>query len=123
MNDETRQLKKEIIRLRSLCRAAADEILRLDNIINDFTEGNSFPPRNEDDLWGGGEASVNLLSRLDGGLKGDYINNYEDLRSEMLALDENYRRTGGKWYGCARCDAGYDSGPLEQECVCEDNEL
>lgn len=23
-----------------------------------------------------------------------------------------------KWYDCARCDAGYDSGPLEQECTC-----
>lgn len=24
-----------------------------------------------------------------------------------------------KWYNCARCDAGYDSGPLEQECTCD----
>ena len=24
-----------------------------------------------------------------------------------------------KWYTCARCDAGYDSGPLEQECTCD----
>ena len=23
-----------------------------------------------------------------------------------------------KWYSCARCDAGYNSGPLEQECTC-----
>ena len=25
------------------------------------------------------------------------------------------------WWGCARCDAGYDSGPLEQECTCKDS--
>lgn len=24
-----------------------------------------------------------------------------------------------KWYTCARCDAGHDSGPLEQECTCD----
>lgn len=24
-----------------------------------------------------------------------------------------------KWYDCARCDAGYNSGPLEQECTCK----
>jgi len=23
-----------------------------------------------------------------------------------------------RWYQCPRCDAGYDSGPLEQECIC-----
>lgn len=26
-----------------------------------------------------------------------------------------------KWYDCARCDAGYDSGPLAQECTCKDS--
>jgi hypothetical protein len=26
------------------------------------------------------------------------------------------------WWDCARCDAGYDSGPLEQECTCKDKD-
>lgn len=26
-----------------------------------------------------------------------------------------------KWYNCARCDAGYDSGPLEQGCTCAED--
>ena len=27
-----------------------------------------------------------------------------------------------KWFDCARCDAGYNSGPLEQECTCDDGD-
>jgi|TARA_B100001094_G_C18196186_1_gene811219 hypothetical protein len=27
-------------------------------------------------------------------------------------------RDASKWYDCARCDAGYFSGPLKQECTC-----
>ena len=87
MTDEIKELKKEIIRLKSLNRRAADEIRDLDNIIIDFVEGNAFPPnKTEDDLWVG-EASANLLSRLDGKIKGGYVENYEDLLSEMRAID------------------------------------
>ena len=84
--DYQRELKKEIIRLKSLNRRAADEIRNLDNIIIDFVEGNAFPHKNEDDLWIG-EASINLLNRLDGRTKGGYVENYEDLVSEMKAID------------------------------------
>ena len=84
--DYQRELKKEIIRLKSLCRRAADEIRDLDNIIIDFVEGNAFPHKNEDDLWAG-ESSINLLNRLDGRTKGGYVENYEDLVSEMKAID------------------------------------
>ena len=84
--DYQRELKKEIIRLKSLCRRAADEIRNLDNIIIDFVEGNAFPHKNEDDLWAG-ESSINLLNRLDGRTKGGYVENYEDLLSEMKAID------------------------------------
>ena len=37
-------------------------------------------------LWAG-EASINLLNRLDGRTKGGYVENYEDLVSEMNAID------------------------------------
>jgi hypothetical protein len=86
MTNEIKELKKEIIRLKSLCRRAADEIRDLDNIIIDFVEGNAFPQKNEDDLWAG-ESSINLLNRLDGRTKGSYVENYEDLLSEMKAID------------------------------------
>ena len=84
--NEIKELKKEIIRLKSLNRRAADEIRNLDNIIIDFVEGNAFPHKNEDDLWAG-ESSINLLNRLDGRTKGGYVENYEDLLSEMKAID------------------------------------
>lgn len=84
--DYQRELKKEIIRLKSLNRRAADEIRDLDNIIIDFVEGNAFPHKNEDDLWAG-EASINLLNRLDGRTSGAYVENYEDLHLEMKAID------------------------------------
>ena len=64
----------------------ADWYSDLDNIIIDFVEGNAFPHKNEDDLWAG-ESSINLLNRLDGRTKGGYVENYEDLVSEMKAID------------------------------------
>ena len=114
--DYQRELKKEIIRLKSLCRRAADEIRDLDNIIIDFVEGNAFPQKNEDDLWAG-EASINLLNRLDGRTSGDYVENYEDLHLEMKVLDGHYQFDNSKWYNCAHHDAGYP----DQECTCEEH--
>ena len=75
-----KQLKKEIIRLKSLNRRAADEIRELDNIIIDLVEG---VPRK----ISAGEASINLLNRLDGRTSGAYVENYEDLHLEMKAID------------------------------------
>ena len=116
MTDEIKELKKEIIRLKSLNRRAADEIRDLDNIIIDFVEGNAFPQKNEDDLWAG-EASINLLNRLDGRTSGDYVENYEDLHLEMKVLDGHYQFDNSKWYNCAHHDAGYP----DQECTCEEH--
>jgi HAMP domain-containing protein len=88
--DYQRELKKEIIRLKSLCRRAADEIRDLDDIIikitKEFPEAREFLGWKDDDLWAG-EASINLLNRLDGRTKGGYVENYEDLVSEMNAID------------------------------------
>ena len=88
--DYQRELKKEIIRLKSLCRRAADEIRDLDDTIikitKEFPEAREFLGWKDDDLWAG-EASINLLNRLDGRTKGGYVENYEDLLSEMKAID------------------------------------
>jgi DNA repair exonuclease SbcCD ATPase subunit len=88
--DYQRELKKEIIRLKSLCRRAADEIRDLDDTIikitKDFPEVREFLGWKDDDLWAG-ETSINLLNRLDGRTKGGYVENYEDLVSEMNAID------------------------------------
>jgi hypothetical protein len=85
MTDEIKELKKEIIRLKSLNRRAADEIRELDNTLIDFIEGNAFPPVSKTDFVG--FSSINLLDRLDGRTKGGYVENYEDLHLEMKAID------------------------------------
>ena len=68
--------KEEIKRLRSLCLRAAEEIEMLDDIIirNNLEEQmyEEYP----------GMASVNLLSRLRGRLKGGYVENYPELTEE-----------------------------------------
>lgn len=85
MTNEIKELKKEIIRLKSLNRRAADEIRELDNTLIDFIEGNAFPPVSKTDFVG--FSSINLLDRLDGRTKGGYVENYEDLHLEMKAID------------------------------------
>ena len=88
--DYQRELKKEIIRLKSLCRRAAEEIRDLDDTIikitKEFPEVIEFLGWKDDDMWAG-ESSINLLNRLDGRTKGGYIENYDDLRLEMKTLD------------------------------------
>ena len=90
VTNEIKELKKEIIRLKSLCRRAADEIRDLDDTIikitKEFLEAREFLGWKDDDLWAG-ESSINLLNRLDGRTKGGYVENYEDLLSEMKAID------------------------------------
>ena len=89
--NEIKELKKEIIRLKSLNRRAADEIRDLDDTIikitKEFPEAREFLGWKDDDLWAG-EASINLLNRLDGRTKGGYVENYDDLAVEMLKLKE-----------------------------------
>lgn len=71
-----RERKEETQRLRSLCLRAADEIEMLDDIIvrNNYEE--------QMDEEQPGMASVNLLSRLRGRIKGGYVENYPELMEE-----------------------------------------
>ena len=70
------EAREEIDRLRSLCLRAADEIEMLDDIIvrNNYEE--------QMDEEHPGMASVNLLSRLRGRIKGGYVENYPELTEE-----------------------------------------
>ena len=82
-----RDLKKEIIKLKSLNRRAAEEIRDLDYMIIKSIEDNKvieYPE--EDKAYSAGFSSINLLNRLDGKTSGGYIENYEDLLSEMKAI-------------------------------------
>ena len=82
-----RDLKKEIIKLKSLNRRAAEEIRDLDYMIIKSIEDNKvieYP--GEDATYFAGFSSINLLNRLDGKTSGGYIENYEDLLSEMKAI-------------------------------------
>ena len=69
--------KEEIKRLRSLCLRAAEEIEMLDDII---IRNNLEEQMNEEYP---GMASVNLLSRLRGRIKGGYVENYPELKEEQ----------------------------------------
>ena len=84
---DMRELKKEIIRLKSLCRRSADEIRYLDNILIDSIENNKVPQYDEEDSMFAGFSSINLLNRLDGKTNGGYVENYDDLHLELKTLD------------------------------------
>jgi len=89
--DYQRELKKEIIRLKSLCRRSADEIRDLDDMIIKSIEDNKvieYPE--EDKAYSAGFSSINLLNRLDGITNGGYVENYDDLHLEMKTLDGWY---------------------------------
>jgi len=89
LRKQKRDLQKEVIRLKSLCRRSAEEIRDLDDTIikitKEFPGVKEFLGWKDDDLWAG-ESSINLLNRLDGRTNGGYIENYEDLLSEMKAI-------------------------------------
>jgi len=83
-----RELKKENIKLRSLCRRAAEEIRDLDDMIIKSIENNKvieYPE--EDKAYSAGFSSINLLNRLDGITSGGYVENYDDLHLELKTLD------------------------------------
>ena len=83
-----RDLKKENIKLRSLCRRASEEIRMLDDMIIKSIEDNKVIEYPEEDKTdSAGFSSINLLNRLDGITSGGYIENYEDLNLEMKTLD------------------------------------
>ena len=87
-----RDLKKEIIKLKSLNRRAAEEIRDLDDMIIKSIEDNKvieYPE--EDKAYFAGFSSINLLNRLEGRTNGGYVENYDDLHLEMKTLDGGYQ--------------------------------
>ena len=91
LREQNRELKKEIIKLKSLNRRAAEEIRDLDDTIIGIVDNFSYIAEtigyDTDPLAPEGMASINLLNRLDGKTSGGYIENYEDLHLEMKTLD------------------------------------
>jgi hypothetical protein len=92
-------------------------------------------------LWEWGspwkEGEITLYAVDDGGyydVTSDLRVEFRDGAIELIRDDKTYNcdydliktvthrvklvEKGMKWYSCARCDAGYSSGPLEQECTC-----
>jgi hypothetical protein len=102
-----RELKKEIIKLKSLNRRASEEIRDLDDMIIKSIENNKvieYPE--EDNAYFAGFSSINLLNRLDGITNGGYVENYDDLNLEMKALNNNHP-PDCKWHkDWHACDCG-----------------
>jgi hypothetical protein len=84
--NEQKKLMKEILRLKSLCRRAAEEIAYLDDLLTKAASGEETLFIKKDALCSGW-SSVNLLSRLAGRLSGGYIENYPDILQELTALE------------------------------------
>ena len=101
------ELKKENIKLRSLCRRAAEEIRDLDDMIIKSIEDNKVIEYPEEDKTdSAGFSSINLLNRLDGITNGGYVENYDDLNLEMKALN-NKHSSDCKWHkDWHACDCG-----------------
>ena len=91
LREQNRELKKEIIKLKSLNRRAAEEIRDLDDTIIGIVDNFSYIAEtigyDTDPLAPEGMASINLLNRLDGRTNGGYIENYDDLHLELKTLD------------------------------------
>ena len=99
-----RDLKKEIIKLKSLNRRAAEEIRDLDDMIIKSIEDNKVIEYPEEDAtYFAGFSSINLLNRLDGIMNGGYIENYDDLNFEMKELDKDHPpecKWHKDWHAC-----------------------
>ena len=86
-----RDLKKENIRLKSLCRRASEEIRDLDDMIIKSIEDNKVIEYPEEDAtYFAGFSSINLLNRLEGKTNGGYVENYDDLHLQLKELDGWY---------------------------------
>ena len=102
--DYQRDLKKEIIKLKSLNRRASEEIRDLDDMIIKSIEDNKvieYPE--EDKAYFAGFSSINLLNRLDGKTSGGYIENYDDLNLEMEELNKEHPpecKWHKDWHAC-----------------------
>ena len=80
LREQNRELKKEIIKLKSLNRRAAEEIRDLDGILIDCIENNKVPKYDDPDpVMFAGFSSINLLNRLEGRTNGGYVDNYIDV--------------------------------------------
>ena len=99
-------LKKENIRLKSLCRRASEKIRYLDDMIIKSIESNKvieYPE--EDKAYSAGFSSINLLNRLEGRTNGGYVENYPMLLLEMQELDDHPPEC--KWHkDWHACDCG-----------------
>jgi len=99
LREQNRELKKEIIKLKSLTRRAAEEIRDLDDMIIKSIEDNKvieYPE--EDKAYFAGFSSINLLNRLEGRTSGGYVENYDDLHLEMKTLDGWYQAEHPSFY-------------------------
>ena len=125
LREQNRELKKEIIKLKSLNRRAAEEIRDLDGMIIKSIEDNKVIEYPEEDAtYFAGFSSINLLNRLDGITNGGYIENYDDLHLQLKELDGWYqfdhpdfyvplRCAGCQGAGCELCPSGRDKHPPE----------
>jgi len=112
LEQENNEHQREILRLKSLCRRAAEEIRDLDDMIIKSIEDNKvieYPE--EDKAYFAGFSSINLLNRLDGITNGGYVENYDDLNLEMKTLNNNHP-PDCKWHkDWHACDCGaFDDG-------------
>ena len=122
-----RDLKKEIIKLKSLNRRAAEEIRDLDDMIIKSIEDNKVIEYPEEDF--AGFSSINLLNRLEGRTNGGYVENYDDLHLQLKELDgwyvaehpdfyKNEHTPECKWHkdwhacGCVSVKAMFSRGKL-----------
>jgi len=90
LEQENNEHQREILRLKSLNRRAAEEIRDLDDILIDCVENNKVPKYDEKDPMFAGFSSINLLNRLDAKTSGGYIENYPDLCLKLKELDGWY---------------------------------
>ncbi|MBC8226028.1 MAG: hypothetical protein H8E74_02660 [Gammaproteobacteria bacterium] len=120
LREQNRELKKEIIKLKSLNRRAAEEIRDLDGILIDCIENNKVPKYDDPDpVMFAGFSSINLLNRLDGITNGGYIENYDDLHLQLKELDGWYQFDHPDFYvplRCAGCQgAGCELCPSDRD--------
>ena len=115
LREQNRDLKKEIIKLKSLNRRAAEEIRMLDDMIIKSIEDNKvieYPE--EDKAYFAGFSSINLLNRLEGRTNGGYVENYDDLNLEMkMTTDNKYRHIKED------CVAYQEGGMGCPDCYCD----
>ena len=111
LEQENNEHQREILRLKSLCRRAAEEIRDLDDMIIKSIEDNKVIEYPEEDKTdSAGFSSINLLNRLDGITNGGYVENYDDLNLEMKALNNNHP-PDCKWHkDWHACDCGLFEG-------------